>query len=292
MPETAIDIPAEWEKAGLERVSGLFMIIGAPDTGKSTFAGYLYERLCRAQSRAAYLDGDPGQSRLGPPTCMTLALSQPGAASFPPRGAAWRKFVGSNSPSGHMLPVLVGAKRLVEVGLRAGYPSIVYDTTGLVDPASGGLALKYAKIDLLQPEVVIAFQRNSELEGLLRSLRRSGRGRIVTLQPSPAVASRESAARQLYRQQAYRGYFEKAKPVVVDWQRYAILPAPRFALHRLVSLEDNQGFSLGLAILLDIDRVNHRLELLTPITNLGRVCTLYLGDLMVLPETFKDQYFS
>lgn len=292
MPEVPIDTPPEWGKAELERITGLFMVIGAPDTGKSTFAGFLYERLCRAQGRAAYLDGDPGQSRLGPPTCMTLSLSQPGATSFPPRGATWRKFVGSNSPSGHMLPVLVGAKRLVDVGQQAGSPSIVYDTTGLIDPGSGGLALKYAKIDLLQPEVVIAFQRNSELESLLRSLRRSGRARVVTLQPSPAVTGRDSAARQLHRQQAYRDYFGKAKPVKVDWQRFAVLPAARFTLHRLVSLEDNQGFSLGLAILLDIDRVNHRLELLTPLTDFGRVCTLYLGDLTVSPEEFKDRHFS
>jgi polynucleotide 5'-kinase involved in rRNA processing len=54
---------------------GIFMVIGAPDAGKSTFARYLFKRFQAEGLRAAFLDGDPGQASLGPPTMLTLSLS-------------------------------------------------------------------------------------------------------------------------------------------------------------------------------------------------------------------------
>lgn len=107
-----IHVPREWEQLKLARLHGLLLVIGATDIGKSTFARYLYQRLCLDARRVAYLDGDPGQSTLGPPATMTLALNQPGQAIFPPQGQTWRSFVGAVSPRGHMLPLLVGASRL------------------------------------------------------------------------------------------------------------------------------------------------------------------------------------
>ena len=63
------------------------MIIGASDTDKSTLARHLYQELCRRGCRAAYLDADMGQSTLGLPTTLNLALSsEPGDDRFPPQG--------------------------------------------------------------------------------------------------------------------------------------------------------------------------------------------------------------
>ncbi len=42
-----IEVPPAWEQLPLESLSGVLMVIGAPDTGKSTFARYLYARLCK-----------------------------------------------------------------------------------------------------------------------------------------------------------------------------------------------------------------------------------------------------
>jgi polynucleotide 5'-hydroxyl-kinase GRC3/NOL9 len=118
------------------------MVIGAPDTGKTTFARYLFTELCRVKGQSAFLDGDPGQSTLGPPATITLGLSEPGTTGFPPNGKIWRWFIGSTTPAGHMLPLLVGAARLVKAAHSAGIQTIVYDSSGLIDPAAGGAALK------------------------------------------------------------------------------------------------------------------------------------------------------
>jgi polynucleotide 5'-hydroxyl-kinase GRC3/NOL9 len=162
--ETEEILPA-WKELGLEGLNGILMVVGASDVGKSTFARYLFRRLCRSSTGVAYLDGDPGQSSLGPPTTMTLALARQGESTFPPCGPLWRGFVGSVSPAGHMLPVLTVAARLTGAAKKAGAQVIIYDTTGLVDPSRGGIALKLAKIDLLRPSVLLAIQREPESPG-------------------------------------------------------------------------------------------------------------------------------
>jgi polynucleotide 5'-hydroxyl-kinase GRC3/NOL9 len=100
---------------------GTLLVVGASDVGKSMFARYLYSRLTQADRRVAYLDGDPGQGRLGPPATMTLTAEKIGGDdSFQQQGSVWRTFVGSSSPAGHMLLVVVGAARLVRGRTRGG----------------------------------------------------------------------------------------------------------------------------------------------------------------------------
>lgn len=76
------------------------------------------------------------------------ALAVEGDSRFPPRGRIWRCFVGSTSPRGHLLPVLIGAARLVAVAQEAKAEVILYDTTGFVSQGGGGIDLKLAKIDM------------------------------------------------------------------------------------------------------------------------------------------------
>jgi polynucleotide 5'-hydroxyl-kinase GRC3/NOL9 len=181
-----IDVHPNWEKLTFASLTGVILVVGAPDTGKTTFARYLYRRLCKHHERVAFIDGDMGQATLGPPTTMTLAFGQLDDA-FPPTGPRHRFFVGDVTPRGHMLPTLVGAHRLVQKAREEGASAIVFDTTGLVGPAQGGDALKQAKVDLLQPTVVVGIQRRDELEYLLLPLRLSRRTRAIDLPVSQAA---------------------------------------------------------------------------------------------------------
>lgn len=280
-----LDVPDAWKRLSLQGVRGVVMVIGGPDAGKSTLARYLVGRLRAGHERVALLDGDPGQSSLGPPTTMTLRLYAGGEG----QGRRWRAFVGSVSPTGHMLPLVVGAARLVQAARRAGAEAVVYDTTGLIHPSQGGLALKFAKINLLRPALVLAIQRQVELEPILMPLRRTGRVRLVELRPSEAVRPRDLTARQTHRARQFARYFERAQPLEVRWGSLAVFPSPWFALHRLLAFEDREGFVRGLGIVLDIDRAEQRLTVLTPLKDLTSVDSLHLGDLLVDPETFRDR---
>jgi polynucleotide 5'-hydroxyl-kinase GRC3/NOL9 len=282
-----MDIPPAWQQIDLA-LHGVLMVIGAPDTGKSTFAQYLYRRLCAESSRVAFLDSDPGQSTLGPPTMMTMAMSRDGDGSFPPRGKTWRRFVGAVSPTRHMLPVLVNAARLAQAAQDANADTIVYDTSGLVNPAQGGHHLKLAQVDLLRPTVVFAIQREQELGPILVPLRNS-RVRVIELRPSPAVQARDIPTRQAHRASQFAHYFANARQVTVSWNRLAVSPAPRFAFNQLVALEDAEGFALGLGIVTLSDAAARQVRLLTPLASLDGVQALRLGDVMVDTKTFRDQ---
>ena len=49
-------------------------MLGATDSGKSTLVGWLARRLAKEGQAVGWLDGDLGQTTLGVPGSMTLAL--------------------------------------------------------------------------------------------------------------------------------------------------------------------------------------------------------------------------
>lgn len=286
---TSIEIPPDWENLTFSAMAGVVLVIGAPDTGKTTFARYLCGRLMEHHPRVSFLDGDMGQATLGPPTTMTLALARAPGKSWPPHGPRFRTFVGNVSPRGHMLPTVVGAHKLVQRGRESGVSAIVYDTTGLVAAEQGGGALKRALVDLLAPEVVIGLERSGELEHLLVPLRCSARTRAVDRSVSGAVQRRDVAARRAHRAKQFRQAFEGSRPIEIDWSGRAVIPGPSFAHHQLVALEDAQGFVVGLGIVTGREQDRQRVELYTPVDGLDGVDTFHLGDVRVDPETFRDE---
>ncbi len=285
-----MDIPLEWEgNIPWEQLSGVCMVIGGSNLGKSTFARYAYQRLCQIGRRAAYLDGDPGQSQLGPPTTITIARSQKeGDDAFPPTGNAWRSFIGSTTPYGHMLPMVVGASRLASAVQRDGADVIIHDTCGLIDQQAG-MGLKLALIDLLKPSHVIAIQEKHELDPLLIPLRRSKRTQLIELAPSEAVRSRSMDVRQQHRAEQYAAYFSGALPVIIPWTRLAVFPEPHFPPRRLVAFEDREGFCLGLGIVLEGSQPGRSLALLTPYREIDNIDALRVGDILLDPQTFRDE---
>lgn len=283
------EIPSPWEELDLSEISGTLMIVGSSDVGKSTFSRYLFKRLCSIYPRVAYLDGDMGQSTLGPPSTMTLAMAAKGDDTFPPRGPKWRAFVGSVSPVGNMLAVITCAARLLEAARKAEAPVVIHDTTGLVEPARGGIHLKLAKIDLLRPKVLFALQRYQELKTLLLPLRRRRRILVLEFSPSPAAQQRDTSVRKAHRAAQFAQYFTNSSQLRVNWTQFAVLPAPQFNLHRLVALEDADGFTIGLGIVEQIDRIYRQVILYTPIDKLDGVDVIRLGDLLVDPLTFEDR---
>jgi polynucleotide 5'-kinase involved in rRNA processing len=286
------EIPSPWEELDLSEISGTLMIVGSSDVGKSTFSRYLFKRLCTIYPRVAYLDGDPGQAILGPPSTMTLAMTDNRDDTFPPRGRRWRTFVGSVSPVGNMLAVLTCAARLLEAARKAGAQVVIYDTTGLVEPARGGIHLKLAKIDLLRPKVLFALQRDQELQTLVLPLRRRRHILVLEFSPSPAAQRRDISVRKAHRAAQFARYFTKSSQLRVNWTQFAVLPAPRFNLHRLVALEDADGFTIGLGIVEKIDRIYRQVILYTPVETLNGVDAIRLGDLLVDPLTFEDRPLS
>lgn len=288
MTQPHLHVPPAWLEMPLPATRGPILVIGGPDAGKSTFARYLVGRYMAEGCRVALVDGDPGQSSLGPPATMNVALVKGLPDLSQVRGPRWRRFVGDVSPRGHMLVVLVNAARLVTLARKKGAQAVIYDTSGLIDPYQGGLYLKLGKIDLLQPSAVIALRRDQELEPILAPLRASRRTFLYELPVSPAVRPRDPATRRQYRAQRFAAYFAWAQSVSVSLRNLAVIPEPAFYPHQLVGLEDRHGFLLGLGIVLAYHPHLATVNILTRPFPMQRLDTLRLGDLLVDPYTFED----
>ena len=76
---TVLEVPEQWESLvpQIQRTRGTVMVIGAPDSGKTTLTKYLVRELSRRGEAVAYIDGDVGQSILGPPTTQAMAVTVP-----------------------------------------------------------------------------------------------------------------------------------------------------------------------------------------------------------------------
>jgi polynucleotide 5'-hydroxyl-kinase GRC3/NOL9 len=267
-----------WERLGAEKLRGTLIIIGDSNTGKSTLARYLFQRLARRGHRAAYLDLDVGQSSLGLPTTLNLGLAAGiGDGAFPPRGQEAAFFVGATTPRGHMLPTLVGAHRLQEKAQQWGAEVIVVDTTGLVDQAQGGKALKEWKIELLAPSIVVGLQHGTELEPILWPLRREGRVRELPV--SPHVRERSREARVLHRRERLAAYFAQGSTLAVSLKTMPTHGLERLADGTLLAFQDAEGLVVALAVVQEIDRPAGRIVVHSPAQDLEEVVSLRFGTL-------------
>lgn len=254
------------------------MVIGESDTGKSTLARYLYQQCCRQGRRVAYLDADIGQSTLGLPTTLNLALaSGAGDDSFPPQGSWAAYFVGAITPRGHMLPTVIGTYQLQQWALAQEADLIVVDTTGLVDKAHGGKALKQWKIELLAPSVVIGLQRRHELEPILWPLRRDERVHCVDLAVSPYAEERSRESRIARRRQRLVQYFEGARTQRVSLRQMAAYDLDLLAVGAIVAFQNSSGFTMALGVVEEADRGGDTAAIRTPLESLNGVGSVRFG---------------
>jgi polynucleotide 5'-hydroxyl-kinase GRC3/NOL9 len=208
-----LDIPPAWEDAARRflDIAGLTMVVGAPDTGKSTLCQYLVYRAYVAGFPVALVDLDLGQSHLGPPGALGLGL-------FPPRFPGDRGlfpeglyFIGQTSPAGAILDVAVGCRVLVDQARAQGVTRLLVNTSGLVHGFAAH-RLKQAQVELLRPQLLLALERERELSPLLRTLDQ-GSGALLTLPVSSCAVRRSLEERRFYREDRFRRYWQKSHPL-------------------------------------------------------------------------------
>jgi len=221
-----LEVLPEWEDAARLFLAqgGAVMVLGAPDTGKSTLSRYLVYKSFAAGLPGALVDLDLGQSHLGPPTALGLGLFPPrlpGDNSLFPEGLY---FIGQTSPVGSILEVAVGCRVLVEQAARRGVSRVVINTSGLVH-GPGALRLKRAQVELLQPNFIWALQREQELEPLLLGLggdadagEPSGGWTVRRLPVSSRASRKAPEDRRRYREERFRRYFQEARRLSLPWR--------------------------------------------------------------------------
>jgi len=265
-------------------LSGVIMIIGHTDTGKTSLAKLLAEDGVKAGRSVAFIDGDVAASTVGPAACVGLkfidaaedleTLSEPDEL----------RFVGSVEPNGVVLPHVVSVSALVDAA-RERADLIVLDTTGVVSGVVGQ-TLKYHIAELTKPSLVVAIGRGGELEPVIGMLRRFLSLRVAEADPPDDMVPRSPTERQSARVDAF------VKDLGIDppkWRVQTTVFAPTlpvgFDVSRLdgmlVGVQDERGRCCGLGIL------EHSEGTVRVATRHGdEMRGLRLGSLRVDPATF------
>lgn len=250
---------------------GLVYLVGGLDTGKTTFALDLLQRASASGLPSAIVDADIVQSTVGPPTTIglkvTTGLSEVTRASVAHADAL--AFVGSLAPKGHLLPIVAGTAKLVARARAEGCRLIVVDTTSLVSGIYGQV-LKYHKMDLIQPDFVVAFARGGELEPVVGIAQRFTPADVLEVDVATDVEARSVEERVTMRERQFAAYFAsgtsrwRVKPTV-------FMPAlpPGFDLALLegivVGMEDGKGNCVGIGVL-EHDPEEDVLRMASPVT--------------------------
>ena len=269
----------------LGKQPGVIMLIGAPDTGKTTLARQLLTAGIESGLTAAYIDADVGQTMVGPPACVGLkwVRSRQDMDNF--SRADDLRFVGSISPERLVLQEVLATATLVEVA-REEADLIIIDTTGAVSGVTGQ-TLKYHKMEMCRPDVVIALQRGSEMEPMVGLLRRFFSATVELTSVHPDVIPVSPEERRTHRT---KWFAETLAPPLNRWRVRPTVFAPALPtgldLSRLdgmlVGVHDGTGRCLGLGVL------EHEDDTLRVLTNVGEgMKGLRLGSLKINLETFE-----
>lgn len=217
------------------------MIMGETDAGKTGFTTFLTNSLVAQGLRVGVVDADLGQSDIGPPTTVGLGVLTQPVERLGEAEVIGLHFVGSTSPQGHLLPTVIGTKKMVEKALRLGLDKVLVDTSGLIQ-GELGRALKQAKIELVDPDLVLCLERHGECEHILRPYNQGSRPAIVRLAPAPAVKKRSQEERRLHRERTLQAYFHGARTLYLDLGR-VLLREPALYAGQPLSLRQLEELS-------------------------------------------------
>lgn len=238
----------------------VILVLGEADLGKTSLVTRLANEATARGESVGIVDADVGQSEIGPPTTIALGsvertLQRPSEA----RRIALH-FVGATSPAANLLAVVVGTRKMLDRALAAGFDRVLVDTSGLV-AGDLGQRLKHAKIDLVDPDVLVCLQRDTECEPILCRYAAGGRPRVVRLAPLPGVTGRSPEERRRRRQRAFAAYFAGARPVELDLERVFLNRAgEEVAEGTLAGLEDAARETLGVGRVLGLEEGRLTLE--------------------------------
>ncbi|RLD12238.1 MAG: hypothetical protein DRI22_05435, partial [Caldiserica bacterium] len=258
----------EWVEIGelFERKGKKLLVIGASDSGKTSFLLFILNFLLKRGKKVGILDFDIGQSSIGPPTTVGFGLANKEVKSLGEIKPEKLYFVGSVSPKGHLLQMLIGVEKLTKESEKYRIDYLLVDTTGLVDGPVAEI-LKEAKIEIINPDFIILFEEKEERENLIKPFLYSEK-EIIRLRPSPYVSQRNREERIKYRENRFKEYFKERKILKVIFSEKNLLginldyeiPPPG----TLISLLDRDRFCISLGIVKNLDRESSAMTIVVP----------------------------
>jgi polynucleotide 5'-hydroxyl-kinase GRC3/NOL9 len=266
-------VPPSWAESlnmltGTQKKPAVAMIIGQADSGKTSYCTYLINRLVGGKHKIAVLDGDLGQSDIGPPCTIAYAFVSRRLAELYSLKAEDAFFVGTTSPSEASDKMVEGMALMKKEILAKAPDFILVNTDGWVE---GEDAVKYKLrlAEVLEPDVVLCIQQQNELEPLLAALEKFVKTKV---QSPSAVKPRGMEKRKNLRELNYAKYMIEAKVRALPLN-YLRIEDENVAVNSLdeskgvlVGLYNSQKKFLGIGILSEFDNVRKTLKIFTSVS--------------------------
>lgn len=241
------------------------MLLGKSDSGKSSLCTYLLNKLSCGK-KVAILDGDMGQSDIGPPCTIAYAFSNKPVTELYQLKMENAIFLGVTSPVRALAETINALVQLKKDILENNPDFILVNTDGWV---LGEAAIKHKAqmIEALKPEIVACFDEKDELKLLLANLTDT---LTVKLGSSPFVNERSPDKRKTIREISYAKYLDgaKAKTFLLSKikleNKKALLAMNGEGKNLLVGFKDSLGKFLGIGILLEVNQ--NKMKVLTPVS--------------------------
>jgi len=265
-------VPESWSKPvqtalELQKKPVVIVVLGAADSGKSSFTTYLLNRIVAEQRRVAVLDGDLGQSDIGPLACVGFGLATKPVSDIHNLKMQNGFFIGVTSPALAAKKAVKGLAAMKAEAENRDVDYVLVNTDGYV---SGDDAVSY-KLEIIKevkPDIVVAMQAKNELEPILSCL---GGGGVMTIEPSAAVCIRSPEKRRSLREMNYATHLKKAKLHCIPISQVTLEPrngVPKIMIAKkgiLMGLYGAGNKFLGIGVLRAVNVARRTLKIQTAV---------------------------
>mgnify|MGYP001079358165 CR=1 FL=1 len=267
-------------EAILKKENKTIMVVGDSDTGKTTLIEEIL-RLLVKRFIIGVVDVDIGQSHIGPPTTIAWGLVKEKFIDWESIPLKDMYFVGTTSPYANLLPTLTGAKFIYDIA-KEKVDKVIIDTTGMVKGGAGRV-LKICMMDIIHPKIILALEREKELEHILVSFKKMNFPEIFKIPLSDLVNLKSWAERRDYRKRKFRDYFKEAKVLTLSLNkvglRYGNLKENLESF--LVSLRSKEGKDLALGIVEKVQEEEKKISIFTPLKKEEDIGCIIFGNIRI-----------
>jgi polynucleotide 5'-hydroxyl-kinase GRC3/NOL9 len=286
-----VTIPQSWSEAVQKILKFksrpvIIVVVGQSDSGKSSLCTYLVNKLLDGKNKVAVLDGDIGQSDIGPSSTVGYGIASRPINKLTNLRLINAFFVGNTSPIKAIAKVLEGLTAL-KFELQARQPDyVIVNTDGWIGGELGA-QYKMALINQLKPDVVVGIKVADELAPLVANIEIP----FVFVEPSASLSERSFERRKRLREMTYIRYLRQSKLQCYPISQLKVEPKSAIPLSQtpdkgiLVGLYGQGNKFLGIGVLRYVNRVRKVLKVQTPVAS--KPIRLVLGK-VVLDEKCQE----
>ena len=266
-------IPQSWNKPietilSAQKRPVVILILGKIDSGKSSYCTYLVNKLVNEKCRVAVLDGDLGQSDIGPSATVGYAVTSKPVTELYNLKLENAFFVGVTSPILATKKAIEGLMAIKAQILERPIDFIVINTDGLV---AGDVAIKYKTelIKEIKPDLIVGMPLENELEQLIANIEGTP---IILVESSSSLNPRNPEKRKILREMTYTRYLKDAKLQCYPMSQIVIEPKVAIPKNQepekglLVGLYASRNEFLGIGVLREINPVRKVLKVQTAVS--------------------------